>query len=266
MSNLVVLGDEWSALKEQATVLLKSGFLPTSIKTPEQAIAIMLKGRELKLAPWVSLTHIHVINGKPCMSAELMKSQIHRNSPGSIVDFLEMTNQICTIEAARPNGRMTKFSFSIEDAKKAGLLTKAVWQQYPRAMLRSRCVAEMARSLFPDALQGISYTPEELGASVTEDGDVIETDAVPETEAAQETKKKAPYLNTILRNAERKPFDSGDPVHLLSLNKQFDLRGITDPVARSTLTVLMAGRFSSDLDEIIETYLEGRETASKKNL
>jgi hypothetical protein len=50
----------------------------------------------------------------------------------------------------------------MEDAKVAGLLSKDTWKKYPEAMLRARCVAIVARALFPDAIMGASYTPEEL--------------------------------------------------------------------------------------------------------
>jgi hypothetical protein len=56
-------------------------------------------------------------------------------------------------------------TFSLEDAKRAQLVDKAVWKQYPRAMLRSRAVSEVVRTAFPECIAGL-YTPEEMGAEV----------------------------------------------------------------------------------------------------
>lgn len=42
---------EWKMLKEQATMAVKSGFLPRAVDTPEKAIVIALKGRELGIPP-----------------------------------------------------------------------------------------------------------------------------------------------------------------------------------------------------------------------
>jgi hypothetical protein len=164
-------------MKQQAAVYLKSGFLPDAIKTPEQAIVIMQKGQELQIPPMQALSHIHVIKGKPTMSAELMLAQIYRHCPGAVVNFIELTNEICVIEASRPGHKIARFSFSMEDARTAQLLGNPSWKKYPRAMLRSRCVSEMARSMFPDCIAGVSYVPEELGAVVNQDGEVIDVES-----------------------------------------------------------------------------------------
>lgn len=170
MSDLIPIDQ----MQKQASVYLKSGFLPDAIKTPEQAIVIMQKGQELNIPPMQALSHIHVIKGKPTMSAELMLAQIYRNCPGAVIDFVALTNDCCVIEATRPGHRIAKFSFDMDDAKQAQLLGNPSWKKYPRAMLRSRCVSEMARTMFPDCIAGVSYVPEELGAEVDDSGEVID--------------------------------------------------------------------------------------------
>jgi hypothetical protein len=61
----------------------------------------------------------------------------------------------------------------MEDAHRAGLSGKGPWKSYPAAMLRARAISAMARAMFPDALSGVVYTPEELGAEVDDDGHVV---------------------------------------------------------------------------------------------
>lgn len=165
--------NEWAILKEQASIVVKTGFLPAAIKTAEQAIAIALKGRELGIPPMQAFAHIHIIQGKPTISSELMLALIFKNVPGAVVDYAENSNESCVIQAKRPNGSMARFSFNMEDARRADLLSKGNWKSYPGAMLRARAIAIMARALFPDAIMGCSYTPEELGADVNEEGEVI---------------------------------------------------------------------------------------------
>ena len=169
----------WDVMKKQGAELLKSGFIPSSIKSPEQFLAVILKGRELGLPPMYSCAHIVIIQGKPTMSAEVMLAMIFKNCPGTKIQYLEVTNEKCTIKASRPGGEPSTFSFSMADAKAAGLDTKENWRKYPRAMLRSRCISELARSLFPDCVAGVSYTAEELGANVNEDGEVVEVKLEP---------------------------------------------------------------------------------------
>jgi hypothetical protein len=181
MSNLVVQSNllpapaEFQTLKEIASMAVKSGLLPSSIKSPEQAVIIALKGRELGIPPMVAFSQISVINGKPCISAELMLSQIHQKVPSASINFIKNDNESCVIEAIRKNCKPSTWSFTIEDAKSAQLLGKQVWKQYPAAMLRARAISAMARAVFPDALNGVSYTPEEMGAEVEIDDQGMET-------------------------------------------------------------------------------------------
>lgn len=165
---------QWSLLRNQAMALLQSRLLPKSVDTAEKVIVIILKGRELGIPPMQALEHIHVINGKPCMSAELMLSQILKKVPQTKLKFVERSDSMCKIEVTRPGMDPNTFQWTIEDASKAGLLRKDSWRTYPRAMLHARVISEMARSLFPDCNAGISYTPEELGAEVDSEGSVID--------------------------------------------------------------------------------------------
>jgi hypothetical protein len=164
--NLFPSTSEWSMMKEQASMLVKTGFLPNAIKTPEQAIAIMLKGRELGMAPMQAFSHIAIIQGKPTISAEGMLALILKAYPSTKITYIQNDDLACIMEVVRPGNAPARFSFSYEDAQKAKLTNKDNWNTYRRAMLRSRCISEMARSVFPDALSGVSYTPEELEAEV----------------------------------------------------------------------------------------------------
>lgn len=166
----------WNMIKEQASILVRSGMLPSSVTKPEAAVAIMMKGVELNIPPMQAFSHIHIIKGKPTISAELMLALIYRMFPNAEIDFQTYENDICEILAARPGRQQKKFAFTIEDAKLAQLTSKDTWRMYPRAMCRSRAIAEMARTVFPDALMGCSYTPEELDDSgrLDHEGNTIE--------------------------------------------------------------------------------------------
>jgi hypothetical protein len=173
---------EWAMLKEQALMVVKTGLLPKTIDTPEKAIAIALKGRELGVPPMQAFSQIHIVDGKPGLSAELMLALIYRNCPRAVFNYLETTDKICKVEVTRPGHKPTIFSYSIEEAQKAGLLGKSNWSKYPAAMLRARAIALASRAVFPDAIVGGSHTPEELGAEVNEDGEVID---IPKTQTPQ---------------------------------------------------------------------------------
>jgi hypothetical protein len=153
-------------MREQALVLVKSGFLPNTVNTPEKAISIVMKGRELGVPPMYALSNIAVINGKPTAGAELMLALIYRDHGDEAVRVVETTAERCTVAYKRRGWEEPElFTFSMEDAECAGLLGKDNWRRYPAAMLRARCISAVARLAFPDTIGGL-YTPEELGARV----------------------------------------------------------------------------------------------------
>jgi len=164
--NLIPHASEFQTMKEMAQIAVKSGMIPSSIRSNEAAFIIMLKGRELGIPAMQAFSHIHVINGKPTMSAELMLTQIYKCIPKVSINYIQSDGLACIIECQRPHSNKTRWSFTIDEAKKAELLNKGPWKQYPAAMLRARAISIMARAQFPDCLNGVSYTPEELGADI----------------------------------------------------------------------------------------------------
>ena len=59
-----------TALLEQANVWVTSKLLPASVDTPEKAVVIVLKGKELGLEAMASFDLIDVIMGKPALKPE----------------------------------------------------------------------------------------------------------------------------------------------------------------------------------------------------
>lgn len=167
--------NDWAVMLQMADVLFKSGMLPQHIKSPQAAVAIIQKGRELGIPPMQSMSGIACIQGKPTAGAELMLALIYRDHGDEAMIFDETTNERCTLSYKRRAWRERKtFTFTLDDAKKAGLLTNQTWQKYPAAMLRARCISATARLAFPDSIGGM-YTAEELGAAVSVDSDGVIT-------------------------------------------------------------------------------------------
>lgn len=201
--------DTWHMMKEQAGMLVKTGFLPSAIKTAEQAVAIMLKGKELGIPSMYALSNIAVIQGKPVANAELMLALIYRDHGDRAILFLHSGADECTIAYRRRSWTEAQsYSFTIEDARKAGLLGNQTWQKYPAAMLRARCVSAVARMAFPDSIGGM-YTPEELGAQVVvnDEGSIEIVDVTPPQiveRQPQLTIEAPPHQQTINASLKRK--------------------------------------------------------------
>jgi hypothetical protein len=174
-------GQEWQQIIDIASRAYKSGLLPSGIKSPEAASIIALKAWELGLPPMMAFSHIHIISGTPTLSAELMQALVRKNLPGIQITILESTDTNARIEIRRPERGAIAYisSFSIEDAKKANLTNKDTWKHYPKSMIFSRCMSNALRKICPDALAGVSYTPEELGADLGATGEIVETSFKP---------------------------------------------------------------------------------------
>jgi hypothetical protein len=118
------------------------------------------------LPPLQALRSIHVIEGKPTLSADLMAVLARR--AGVRIRIIETTDTRCTIEATRPGSgeEPVSVTWTAEDAKRAGLDRKNNWRQYPRQMLRARCMAEVCRLAAGEALLGLA-APEEIEEQAT---------------------------------------------------------------------------------------------------
>jgi hypothetical protein len=163
---------EWGTIYNMAKALLPTGFLPNSIKTAEQATAIMLKGRELNVPPMYSLSNIVIVQGKPTVSAEMMLALVQRDHGIEAMWVEESTNDYCKVGYKSGNGKKF-YTFSMDDAKRANLTKNPVWSQYPAAMCRARAISAVARMAFPGSIGGM-YVPGELGdpVNVTDEGEV----------------------------------------------------------------------------------------------
>ena len=147
-----------------AVRIANTPFVPTAFRgKPESVFAAVLYGEELGLGPMQSLNSIHVIEGKPSMSPELMRGLVAR--AGHRIDVKESSGDKVTLWGKRADtGSEATVSWSMKDAQLAGLAGRGAWKTYPRAMLLARATSELCRMLFADVVAGLSYTPEEAAS------------------------------------------------------------------------------------------------------
>lgn len=181
---------EWATMLSMAEVLFKSGMLPAHIKSAAATVAIVQKGRELGIPPMHALSNIAVIQGKPTANSELMLALIYRDHGDDAMHFLTSNGEECSVGYKRRAWKeYRKHTFTHTEAKAAGLVKQGPWMQYPAAMLRARCVSAVARMAFPDSIGGM-YTPEEMGAEVDGDGQVVAPPPPPIRAIAQPAEDK----------------------------------------------------------------------------
>jgi hypothetical protein len=159
--------DSWAdmlpAVGDLAGKISTTNFVPKGLRgKPAEIAACILTGREVGIGPMEALAKIHVIDGRPAMSAELMRSLVMRD--GHEIAYPTLTDDKVTAKGKRAGSdTWTEVTWTIKDAQRIGVAGRDTWKKYPRQMLSARATSELCRLLFPDALGGISYTPEELG-------------------------------------------------------------------------------------------------------
>lgn len=145
-----------------ANMLSQSGMVP-KIYTgkPADIVIAMQMGSELGLKPLQSLQNIAVVNGRPTIWGDAVIA-ICQNS-GLLEDITEVvTDTEATVTVTRSGQEPHSVTFSMEDAKKAGLANKAgPWTQYPKRMMKNRARAFALRDKFADVLSGFGITEEE---------------------------------------------------------------------------------------------------------
>lgn len=158
-----------------ANAMSKSGYFQDS-REAAQALVKILAGQEMGFGPFAAMSGIHIIQGRPAIGANLMAAAV-KGSGRYNYRVTEMTDKACTIKFYEGREEIGVSTFTLEDAKKAG--TKNL-DKFPRNMLFARAMSNGVRWFCPDVLGGSAvYTPEELGANVNEDGDVIDVPVTP---------------------------------------------------------------------------------------
>jgi len=150
------------------------GFVPAQyLGAPNAIAACILTGAELGMGPMESLREIHVVQGRPTLSAGAMLARAIR--AGVRVEWVCSTSTEATLRLSR-DGSSYEQRWDIDMAKRAGLLGKTgPWQTYPDAMLRSRCISAAVRAFCPDAIGGGGlYAPEEA-ESIPQRVEVVST-------------------------------------------------------------------------------------------
>lgn len=162
---------------EYARFLAKSGLLPPSYREkPENILFATEYGELLGLPAMAAITGIHVIEGKPSVSAGLISALVRRAGHRLRVMGDEQQAQAWITRADDPEFTY-KSVWTMTRAKQANLLGKTNWQRYPAAMLKARAISECARDACQEVLLGIAYTPDELGGD--DDGGEIIHDGWP---------------------------------------------------------------------------------------
>lgn len=154
-----------SEAMQLAEMLAGSTLVPKDYqRNPSNIMVAIIWGSEIGLAPLQALQNVSVINGRPSIWGDAALALV-RGHPAcvSVREGVDGEGDARTgwCEVVRRGEEAQRRTFSVDDAKKAGLWGKqGPWQQYPARMLQLRARGFALRDVFPDALRGVITTEE----------------------------------------------------------------------------------------------------------
>lgn len=209
--------DRLKQTQEICALLLKT---PHYAKMGQEGIfAVVSKAVQLGIDPLEALNGgLYFVRGKVEMSAQLMNSLI-REKKHSITKDPKSDCTICILHGKRAdNGDVWTESFSMEDAKAAGLASSSTYRAHPRAMLFARALSMLARQLFPDVIRGcyvegeiasIDMQPQEPETDKLSSDQILEIQAFVESDPAYKARLSDFLTKKGIQSLDQIPYELG---------------------------------------------------------
>lgn len=149
--------------KEKISRFIKGNMLPKGC-TPDEAFARIIAGADLGLKPFQAINGIAILNGKPTLHSDSIPAIVM--ATGMVEDmghkFEGQDEDLsCTFYCKRKGiEQVQEWTYSVKEARQAGLLNNIVWKNHTRKMLFNRARTYCFRNTFPDVL-GNLYSYEE---------------------------------------------------------------------------------------------------------
>jgi hypothetical protein len=202
MVSLAIIPRNMDEVRLLAKSIAGSILLPDALKREPDVIMAVIAGLELGLPPMASLRGINVIKGRPCLTAATMVAVVLGRGVAEYFECVEDLPDSVTYETKRAGGKNPqRATWTLDDAKRAQL-SGDNWHKYPSDMLHARCMARLARRVYPDLLAGI-YTPDEIEQTHFDDEEptvsrhVIDAEVVEAPPSAEDLSKAQEVIDRI---------------------------------------------------------------------
>jgi hypothetical protein len=250
MTNALAIYKDFDGLQRAALALYKSGYFEDA-KSEAQAIVKVMAGAEVGIPPFASMAGINIIQGKPAFGSNLIATLVE-NDPRYSYKVIRADDEACILEWYKGNEKQGESTFTMEEARKVKqwnskknafepLANKFNWQNWPSDMLFARALTRGQKRYAAGIAGGAPlYTPEELGAEVDEDGNVIDgTYSVPEQVEQPEPKRE--QVEDAIKDAGPEAVD--EPMTIERAAKIVDSKGTpyieidSDTLSRKTIGI-----------------------------
>ncbi len=149
-------------------------------KSTSDALALMAIAEAEGRHPAIIARDYHIVLGRPTLKADAMLARFQ--SSGGTVRWIKLDETEAEGEFSHPRGGSITLKWTLEMAKKAGVLKQdSGWTKYPRAMLRARVSSEAIRAIYPEVICG-SHTEDEVR-------EIVEKDITPESDEKKMSKQ-----------------------------------------------------------------------------
>jgi hypothetical protein len=195
------------AYAEYASYVANTALVPEPLRgKPDEVAAVILTGKEVGLDPMAALRSVAMIKGTPTFKAEALRGLVI--SKGHEL-WLEDSTTTRAIAAGRRAGseRIGRVTWTMDDAKRAGIGGQPNYQRYPREMLVARATAALARQMFADVVMGL-VAAEELDEFIYNGAPVAELTApadAPKPEPKTSARRRRPTAQAPAETTPRSP-------------------------------------------------------------
>lgn len=170
MSGLVPYHD----MQQMAAAMAASKLF--GMKSQDEVLALMLVAQANGQHPAAAARDYDIISGRPSKKAEAMLRDFIGS--GGSVQWHQLDDTCAAATFSHPQGGAVRIDWDMARARTAGLGGKDMYRKFPRQMLRSRCISEGVRTIYPAATGGM-YAPEEVHAMPAREmgaAEVVEAD------------------------------------------------------------------------------------------
>jgi hypothetical protein len=182
-SSMFPIGEEAKMISQWAKYVSNSPYYQ-KMGGDAAIVSIWLIAREIGMPPMTALNGgIYYVQGKIMISSQGMNALIRKK--GHSIQKIVSTKELCQLKGRRKDtGDISESVFTIQQAQKAGLTGKDIWQKYPERMLFNRALSNLAKDLFPDIIGGCDI------ASDIEDAEVEIIQPAPAQEELSASEKE----------------------------------------------------------------------------
>lgn len=141
-------------------------------ENPGSVLLLMEWAAEREVSLITAMQTVSFVAGRPIIGADMQRALAVRAGVG--IRVLPPSADSATVEITLRDGRVESSTYTLDDARNAGLLSKDTWRQHPKAMLVARATSQGLRWHAPEVTLGMLVQDEVDDGSPAAPPDIIQ--------------------------------------------------------------------------------------------